>query len=207
MPNRDVAMTEFLSHAGITRETTAAALDIDGVIQRWRRRVIKRELGSHALRALELDSEIDLAQLDVLIAIWAPANEFGEDQGRETMIATVAERLGIDPSRASRLVSDLIGKGLARRAVSQQDARRTIVELTARGHAIVTAVRHFKFLVMGEFLSGWTQEEIDTFLPLFERFSAWADEAGGIGPERFPEQVGEIVEGLRLAGAESERSA
>ncbi len=198
MPNRDVAMTEFLSHAGITRETTAAALDIDGVIQRWRRRVIKRELGSHALRALELDSEIDL---------WAPANEFGEDQGRETMIATVAERLGIDPSRASRLVSDLIGKGLARRAVSQQDARRTIVELTARGHAIVTAVRHFKFLVMGEFLSGWTQEEIDTFLPLFERFSAWADEAGGIGPERFPEQVGEIVESLRLAGAESERSA
>ena len=189
-------MTDFLARAGIDRRVTAAALDIDAVLQRWRRRMTKRELGSSALRALGLDSEVDLAQLDVMIAIWAPSNEFGDGKTQETMVSTVAERLRIDPSRASRLVSDLIAKGLARRAVSQHDARRTIVELTRRGKSIIIAVRHFKFLVMGEFLSGWTEEEIATFLPLMERFSAWTDEAAGIGPDRFPEQVAEIARAL-----------
>ncbi len=109
------------------------------------------------------------------------------------MVATVATRLHIDPSRASRLVSELISKNLARRAVSQQDARRTIVELTDHGKSIVEAVRRFKFLVMGEFLSGWTEEERKTFVPLMERFVAWTDEAGAIGPERFEHEVAEIA--------------
>lgn len=153
-----------------------------------------------ALRVLGLDSEIDLPELDVLVAIWAPSNEFGECASVETMVATVATRLHIDPSRASRLVSVVIGKGLAQRAASQQDARRTVLVLTPRGQAIVDAVRRFKFLVMGEFLSGWTEEERRTFVPLLERFVAWTDEAAGVGPERFEAQVAEIAALLKSAG-------
>ncbi|MDF0599813.1 winged helix DNA-binding protein [Psychromarinibacter sp. C21-152] len=200
--SRDDAIAEFLESAGIGRDVTDAALEIDAALQAWRRRMNKRELGTAALRAFGLDAEIDLAQLDVLIAIWGPSNEFGPDKEAETMVATVAARLRIDPSRASRLVSELIGKGLARRAVSQEDARRTIVELTERGHAIVAAVRRFKFLVMGEFLSGWTEEERRTFVPLLERFVAWTDEAHGVGPDRFADEVAEIADQLnrRCAG-------
>ena len=62
---------------------------------------------------------------------------------------------------------------------------------------MVDAVRRFKFLVMGEFLSGWSEEEIATFIPLMERFSAWTDEAAQVGPDRFTEEVAEIVAHMR----------
>lgn len=199
--SRDAVMAEFLESAGIEQRVTDAALEVDAVLQQWRRRANKRELGTAALQAFGLDHEIDLAQLDVLIAIWAPSREFGPEGGQETMVSTIAGRLCIDPSRASRLVSDLIGKGLARRAVSQQDARRTIVELTARGQAIVGAVRRFKFLVMGEFLSDWTQDELEAFVPLLERFVAWTDEAQQVGLERFGDEIAEISRELSQKSA------
>lgn len=196
MASRDDEMRDFLSRAGIDPGAVDSALEIDAVIQQWRRRFRKRELGASALRDLQLADQLDLAQLDVLIAIWAPSNEFGDRAGKETMVATVAERLGIDPSRASRLVSDLIAKGLARRAVSQQDARRTIVELTDDGTAVVRAVRRYKFLVMGDFLSGWSAEERDTFLPLLDRFSKWTDEAPNMGSAHFREEIAALVADL-----------
>ena len=196
MASRDDHMRDFLFRAGIAPSAVDSALEIDAVMQQWRRRWHKRELGASALRHLQLADRLDLAQLDVLMAIWAPSREFRCKAGQETMVSTVAERLGIDPSRASRLVSDLIAKGLARRAVSQQDARRTIVELTEDGKTIVRAVRRYKYLLMGDFLSGWSQEERDTFLPLFARFSKWTEEAPGMGSERFAEEIAALVAGL-----------
>jgi DNA-binding MarR family transcriptional regulator len=177
-----------LARLGVSPEATHAALEIDGILQRWRRRMLKRELGQRAL--VDLDLRLDLAQLDVLMAIWAPANEFADDAGDETMVSTVAARLGIDPSRASRLVADVIAQGLARRAVSQRDARRTVVELTEAGLATVQAVRDYKFLVMGEFLQGWSAAEIATFVPLLERFSVWTDQAD---PGRSPALAARIA--------------
>ncbi|OWU70454.1 hypothetical protein ATO3_20745 [Marinibacterium profundimaris] len=191
-------LTDFLEKAGIDHRTTEAALDIDASLQQWRRRVSKRELGTAALDAFGLSDEIDLAQLDVLFAISPPLNEFWDDEGTdETMVSTIAARLRIDPSRASRLVSELITKELAQRSVSQRDARRTIVELTERGEAIVFAARRFKFLVLGEFLSGWTDEEIAAFVPLMERFVAWTDDAGRLGRERFAHEISELTAELK----------
>lgn len=176
---------------------TRAAFDLDATIQNWRRRVAKRELGQHALRDLGL--QMDQAQLDVLMAIWAPSREFGADCGDETMVSTIAQRLGIDPSRASRQVSDLIAQGHARRAVSQNDARRTIVELTDSGIAIVRAVRAYKFLLLGEYLSGWTKAEIDAFVPLLERFSAWSDTAGQEHSDALDAELAVLKSNLREA--------
>lgn len=167
-------MKANLGKFGIAPEVTDHALTLDAIVQTWRRRVRKRELGRLVLR--ELDLPLDLPKLDVLIAIWAPSNEFQRDDA-ETMVSTVASRLGIDPSRASRLTTDLIAEGYVKRAASQQDARRTVVELTDRGQAVVDAVRTMKFLVLGEFLAEWTPEEIETFVPMLERYSHWADQA------------------------------
>ncbi|MEM8729620.1 MAG: MarR family winged helix-turn-helix transcriptional regulator [Pseudomonadota bacterium] len=191
-------LTAFLKEAGIDHRSTEAALDIDASLQQWRRRVTKRELGTAALEAFGLNDEVDLAQLDVLFAISPPFNETWSDGAEdETMVSTIAARLRIDPSRASRLVSELITKGLAQRCVSQRDARRTIVELTSRGGAIIHAVRRFKFLVLGEFLSGWTDEEIATFVPLMARFVEWTDDSGRLGRERFAEEIAELSQELR----------
>ena len=176
MSRRDEILKDGLERAGIGRDVSQAALDVDAVLQRWRRRVMKRDFGHKALH--DLDLPIDLAQLDVLMAVRAPANEFGdEDTTCETTVGTVAQRLSIDPSRASRVSTDLIRRGLVQRAVSQQDARRAVLELTEAGGRIVEAVRTYKLLVLGSFFRDWTMQEIQTFLPLLARFSEWSERA------------------------------
>jgi len=180
-------MKEVLAGFGVDRGVTDHALELDAILQAWRRRMQKRELGTMALQ--ELGLPLDLPKLDVMIAIWAPSNEFGATGEEETMVATIAARLGIDPSRASRLVTELIAEGYAARAVSQQDARRTIVTLTDKGNAVVTAVRNIKYLVLGTYLSDWTEEEMATLTPLLQRLTTWADEVGTIAPDRFRDEI------------------
>ncbi|MGR3494828.1 MarR family winged helix-turn-helix transcriptional regulator [Citreimonas sp.] len=194
---RDKDLKGDLARAGVPEPVTQAALEIDAILQRWRRRIQKRELGHRALA--DLDLGLDLAQLDVLMAVVAPANEFGDEAGTETMVATVAARLGIDPSRASRVTAELIRLGHLRRGVSQQDARRAVIEPTARGRSVVDAVRGYKFLMIGQFLRGWTEAEIAAFVPLLERFSAWTDR-----DERDTDAVAAEIARLRARLAESE---
>lgn len=166
------ALTTLLHSAGIAPETAQTVQQIDALLQHWRRRAMKRELGSRALTDLRID--LDLAHLDVLSAINGPDLPAG-DEARETMVATVAERLGIDPSRASRLVSEMVERGYARRGVSQADARRTIIELTDRGSAVLDAVRAYKLVIMGEILGEWPTEELGAFVRTLKRFSTWTD--------------------------------
>ncbi len=193
MPDKNAsAINALLKKAGISPETTDVVLTVDAVLQKWRRRAMRRELGHKAL--IDLKAGIDLAQLDVLIAIEGPEPEFGEAVG-ETMIATVAERLGIDPSRASRVVSEMVERGFARRAVSQADARRTIIELTESGRALVQAVQAYKFLVMGDFFSGWSAEDLDVFLPLLQRFASWS-EGMDRSAEKFADDIAELSKSI-----------
>ena len=127
----DADLARRLVAQGLDGEAVRAALALEGVIQRWRRLAMRRLPERRAIEALGLD--LDVARLDVLTAILAPEVGFEDGTGEEPMVATVAARLGIDPSRASRLVADVIASGHARRAVSQRDARRAIVELTESG--------------------------------------------------------------------------
>jgi DNA-binding MarR family transcriptional regulator len=179
-------MNTLLRKAGIDEATVEAVIGIDALMQTWRRRAMRRELGHQAL--LDLKIGIDLAQHDVLVAIEAPTDEFGDSTGSETMVATVAERLGIDPSRASRIVSEMVEAGYARRAVSQADARRTIIELTDAGQAIIDAVRAYKFLILGDFLAGWPPEEVATFVPLLRKFGRWPEHMD-TGAEKFADDI------------------
>ncbi|WP_254695435.1 MarR family winged helix-turn-helix transcriptional regulator [Oceanicola sp. D3] len=173
MGDRDTEVVRKLEQVGVDESLARSALDLDAVLQRWRRRVFKRELGIRAVQ--ELGLKVELAELDALIAVWRPSNEFGDEVSGETTVGSVANRLGIDPSRASRLTTELIRKGLIRRGVSQEDARRAILEVTPDGGRIVKAVRAFKFYTLGNFLKSWTEEEVRTFVPLLERFSSWSD--------------------------------
>ena len=197
----DTDLNALLRKAGIAAGTADAVMQIDGMLQQWRRRAMKRELGQRAL--VDLRIGIDLPQLDVLTAIEGPAPEFC-GAGEETMVATVAERLNIDPSRASRLVSEMVERGFARRAVSQADARRTIIELTAQGATAVAAVRAYKYLLLGDFLSGWTPEELVSFVPLLKRFSSWADGADAAA-EKYAADIDELARSLGPAAPVPEK--
>lgn len=182
----------ILKQAGIRPDIADAVMQIDELLQHWRRRSAKRELGIRALE--DLKSDLDLLQFDVLVAIRGPQTRTCE-AGSETMVATVAERLNIDPSRASRLVSDIVDRGYAKRAVSQADARRTIIELTDKGRDLVDAVRSYKFLVMGDYLSSWSSDELRVFVPLLQKFANWHE---SIEPtaSKFAADIADIAKSL-----------
>lgn len=51
----------------------------------------------------------------------------------EITVGGVAEQLAVDPSVASRMVTECINDGLLVRKASQRDGRRTVLELSAEG--------------------------------------------------------------------------
>jgi DNA-binding MarR family transcriptional regulator len=195
-----IDMNILLRKAGIDADMVETVIGIDALMQTWRRRTMRRELGHKAL--IDLKIGIDLAQFDVLVAIEAPPAQFGDSEG-ETMVATVAERLGIDPSRASRVVSEMVEAGYARRAASQADARRTIIELTDAGQAIIEAVRAYKFLILGDFLSEWQPEEVTTFLPMLRKFAQWSDHLEK-GVQKFEDEIALLAQQIAADRKQSE---
>ena len=75
---------------------------------------------------------LDISHFDVIGAIAYNPN-WGDSNGEEVTVGLIAERLGIDPSRASRVVAEVVDRGYARRVASQSDARRICLELTPQG--------------------------------------------------------------------------
>lgn len=55
-------------------------------------------------------------------------------------IAALAEALTVQPSTATRMVDRLVAAGLIDRRLNPDSRRELIIELTPRGHEIVTAV-------------------------------------------------------------------
>jgi DNA-binding MarR family transcriptional regulator len=122
------------------------------------RRIITR------LAADQLTPGLDLSHFDVIEAV-RRAGEAGEPT-----VGAVAEALRIDHSRGSRLITDLIQRGLLRRAVSQADARRTVVELTEVGQALVVKIGEVKRGFIRNVVADWSEDEVSRFANLFERF-------------------------------------
>ncbi|WP_407807920.1 MarR family winged helix-turn-helix transcriptional regulator, partial [Staphylococcus aureus] len=63
-------------------------------------------------------------------------------------VGAIAEGMRIDPSRGSRVVADMVGRGLLKRGVSQEDGRRSIVEITPLGTSLLQEMRRTKMSVI-----------------------------------------------------------
>jgi len=134
----------------------------------------RRDFGRQVMA--RLDPTLDVAHLDTISAI---AHK-GDEAAQEVTVGLIAERLGIDPSRASRVVADVVDRGLARRVASQLDARRICLELTAKGQRFVEAVRRNKLEIFAKALGKWNERELVVFAALLDRFSNWATADGGV---------------------------
>jgi DNA-binding MarR family transcriptional regulator len=155
---------ELLLELGMTPDAAQATIDIDTYMGNLRRSMARKELGRLALRDLQLG--IDLTDLEIISMI-----EHGPGPDGEITVGLIAERLAIDPSRASRIVADAVDKGIIRRVASQSDARRIGLELTETGHSHAEAIRHYKWSAFAEALGAWPEEDLVTFARLFKRFS------------------------------------
>ncbi len=171
MPTSPDKDAESFRQAGFSAEAAESIVKIDATMTRIRKGMMRRESASAILS--ELDPSLDLQQLDVMSAVmhWHPEND--ADATREVTVGTVAERMGIDPSRASRLVADVVEAGYIRRVASQQDSRRIVLEATDKGVAFGEEFRTRKTAMLTAGLEGWTDEELKIFAKLVERFSHW----------------------------------
>jgi len=168
----DREMVELAQQGGLSLNAAEAVASIDAVMHKVRRSIQRRDFGR--LVMAQLDPSLDVSHLDAISAIAHKGDDVAE-----VTVGLVAERLAIDPSRASRVTSDLVERGYLRRVASQQDARRICLELTGKGANFVEAVRRNKVLVFTRALAQWNEHELMVFAALFERFSNWATDENG----------------------------
>jgi len=162
------AQLEVFEREGLSRRAAQAIAEIDVTMQRIRRGISKREFAAALVASLGAGAE--LQHLDAMGAI---ANWGHQSAETEVTVGLVAERLNIDPSRASRLVAEIVDKGFARRVASQGDARRICLELTEAGHDFTRTFRERKWRMLARSMSTWNEDEIVIFARLLERFSHW----------------------------------
>jgi DNA-binding MarR family transcriptional regulator len=119
-----------------------------------------------------LDPELDMSHLDAIAAISGFAIEPAA-RAAEVTVGFIAEQLSIDPSRASRLVAEIVERGYARRVASQADSRRICLELTDKGETFVDSFRQLKWQAFAQSLGRWSEADLVSFAALLDRFSGW----------------------------------
>jgi len=129
---------------------------------RWRLLVGRRVLARLAIE--NVAPGLEITHLDVLDAVWRAAPE------GEVTVGTIAEMMRIDPSRASRIVADMVARGALRREASQADARRIIVVMTDLGNTLMREVKAVKRGVIESILADWPEDDVTAFAGLFDRF-------------------------------------
>ncbi len=144
-----------------TDETTRDdVLAISDTMTRMRIMIGRRVIGRMAIA--KLSPELELSHLDVLDVVH-------RTEGDAT-VGSIAEGMRLDPSRGSRLVSDMVGRGLLRRDVSQEDGRRSVIAVTPLGLEVLDDVRSAKIAIIRDVVSDWPDEDIAAFAQLFDRF-------------------------------------
>ncbi|MEJ1992823.1 MAG: MarR family transcriptional regulator [Maritimibacter sp.] len=92
-------------------------------------------------------------------------------------IGLVAERMSVDPSRASRIVAELVTRGYVERQAAQDDARKSVLVMTPKAYEFLQEFSAAKWRILARVFEGWKSSEIDAFATLFHRY------VDGIEPE------------------------
>jgi len=171
-------MVDLALARGLSPAAAEAVASIDAVMHKVRRSIQRRDFGRQVMA--RLDPSLEVAHLDTISAIAHNPVWSADGPVPEVTVGLIAERLGIDPSRASRVVADVVERGYARRVASQLDARRICLELTRKGQNFVEAVRRNKLEIFARALGRWNEHELVVFAALLDRFSNWATDEDGI---------------------------
>lgn len=143
----------------------AAILRIDRAMVRIRRSQTRRTIGRLIER--ELGTGFNMAHSFVVDAL----DEARSSLGEEPSVATVAEYLGVDPSRASRMVADAVRGGYVRRVASQADGRRMCLELTGAGRTLLRTASHFRRHFFSKKMTNWPDHDCVEFARLLTKFT------------------------------------
>ncbi len=167
MPHPHDLIREQLEASGHSPAAVEALLALDVSSFQFVRQVKKGDL-PHSLIE-EIGAGLDVAQFHALTAVARIQNGFGRPKGEAT-VGLLAEELALDPSRASRIAADLVERGLLERTVSQGDGRRSVLQPTAEGRALMDAFLRAKWARSLRLFSDWSEADILAFSALFGRY-------------------------------------
>src|SRR3984893_11890991 len=150
----------------MTPSTRRDALSqIERAMVRIRRSQTRRTIGR--LMERELGTRFNIAHSFVVDAL----DETNGVPGNEPSVGMVAERLGVDPSRASRMVADAIRGGYVRRVASQSDGRRMGLELTGAGRKLLRTTSRFRRHFFSKEMASWPDRDCVEFARLLTKFT------------------------------------
>ena len=162
------ALMTGLRDAGFADAAASALLALDADMFHHVRRVVKGDVPQSLLD--ELGTDLETTQFHALSALTRIRHGYGRAGPEEPTVGLLAEELAVDPSRASRIASDLVERGYLARAVSQADGRRSVLELTEKAGHLFEAFHMAKWQRMMRVYQGWTTEEIVAFARLFAKY-------------------------------------
>jgi DNA-binding MarR family transcriptional regulator len=87
-------------------------------------------------------------------------------------VSAIADAIGVDQPRASRLVQQAVESGNARRDDDPEDARRTLIALTEAGRALVRGIRDERRSAVETALEGFDAAEREQLAALLTRLAA-----------------------------------
>lgn len=166
---RDLALGE-LAAAGIYADRAEALIRLDGALFQWMRTVRKAEFPMAILAKMGL--EIEPVLFHGLTAILRIRNGIERDGPTAPTVGLLAEEMNLDPSRASRIASGLIARGLVVRQAAQEDGRKSVLELTPLGWETVSGFFSMKWQRLARLYGDWSDEDIATFNRLVEKLLA-----------------------------------
>ncbi|MFM9607841.1 MarR family transcriptional regulator [Streptomyces sp. V2] len=110
-----------------------------------------------------------------ILVVQAVGDAAAASDDPEVTVGSVAERLKLDPSTASRMVSDAVRSGYVTQGASVRDSRRRVLELTPSGEELLARSREFQQGVFDGLVAGWPEAEVREFSRLLVRFAEAVD--------------------------------
>jgi DNA-binding MarR family transcriptional regulator len=179
------------------RQRTEALAAIERAMVRIRRSVTRRAIGR--AMAQELSETLDPSMLLVLDAVEA----HDSDAAGELTVGRLAAQLGVDQSRASRMVQSAIKAGYLQRVASQIDGRSMRIELTAAARSIAERARRFRTAYFARLVSDWPDRDCHELARLLTAFTAALSQAD---PDRPATARGRRERGAALSAAPARRA-
>src|SRR5690606_12537853 len=97
--------------------------------------------------------------------------EQADDRGEQVGVGELADAIGVDQPRASRLVADAVSRGYAIRETDARDARRSAIRITTEGRTHLEHARARRRASVEAALADFSDQDAATLADLLARLA------------------------------------
>jgi DNA-binding MarR family transcriptional regulator len=167
-PRIQNGIPELLEEKGFSPLSIEALLQFDVANFQWRRMWEREEFRGKVMEGLS--ESLEPALLQGLICVARIQGGIGRPEPMSPTVGLVADMMQVDPSRASRIVADIVSRGYVERSVAQEDARKSVLLMTPKGYGFLDEFMRSKWMLMMQTFDGWSDADIEAFSTLFQRY-------------------------------------